>query len=144
MNLFKSGRKPFLQFLQNLTAQGVILAMALFAARGLDPNSCCDFANTGNTAVFLILLAIFLSAWGASSMEFFEDYLAPQGRHKNMYERLKSPRYKWSHNFHYTWRRNKVLFLEAIFVFGLLQFSLVIVAAQALFMATGFLQAMKG
>lgn len=143
MNLFKQGKRPFLEFIRNLTAQGLILALALFAGRGLDPNSCCDPDNTTQTILFLILVLIFLSAWAASSIQFFEDYLYPPGRHRNMYERLRSPRYGWRHVFTYTWRRNKSLIWEAIIVMTLLQMSLVIVSAQAVFIATGFLQMMK-
>jgi hypothetical protein len=142
MILFKHGRKPFLDFLRNLTVQGLILALALVAGRNLD-SSCCDPSTWKQTLLFSFLMGIFFAAWGASSLQFFHEYLDPVGRHKRAYELMRAPRYKIRVLFAYTWKRNKSLFYESAVVFILLQMSLAVVMIHSVFIAAGFLDQMQ-
>jgi hypothetical protein len=145
MRLFKQGRKPYLEYIRNIPSQALLIAMGMFAARGLDINSCCITDTVPQTALFFILTMMGLSAWGVSSMQFMEEYLAPEpGRQAIMYKYLRGPKHSLWKLWKFTWSENKGLFAEAIFVTVVLQVSLVVVISQAVFIATGFLQAMNG
>lgn len=142
MILFKHGRKPFLDFLRNLTVQGLILALALVAGRNLDP-TCCDPSTWRQTLLFSSLMVIFFAAWGASCLQFFHEYLDPVGRHKRAYQLMRAPRYKIKVLIAYTWKRNRSLFWESAVVFFLLQMSLFVVFAHSVFIAAGFFDQMQ-
>ena len=74
MHLLKNGRAAFLDYLRNLTPQVLLITMAVLASNRLD-FTCCDWGNTGQTALFLFFMLIGFAAIWANASVFIENYL---------------------------------------------------------------------
>jgi hypothetical protein len=69
MHLFDEGRKPFLEFLRNLTPQIAILSLAFFISTRLNFREW-DLSNWGVTLFFFALLATAVLSIVANSINF--------------------------------------------------------------------------
>ena len=74
MYILGKGKKPFLEFLRNLTPQILLLTIALLVGVKIDFTSF-DFDNTIPTATFYIVLGVFLMSFYANSALLIESCL---------------------------------------------------------------------
>jgi hypothetical protein len=147
MHIFKEGRSPFLEFLRNLTPQAVLLSFALVAGYELQP-TCCYSENAKQTSIFFVFLAIWLVAVWANSSLFIEKYLVSVKRIDRASKLLFRFRVTGLRNLgallNYAWRKQRMVFVEAVVVFVVLEFGLAAVGASAISSATALLKLMHG
>lgn len=147
MHILKDGRGPFLEFLRNLTPQAVLLSFALVTGYKLQP-TCCHPENAKQTAIFFCFLAIWLAAaWGNSSL-FIEKYLISVKRIDRASKLLIRLGVTGFRNLGallaYAWRKQRTVFVEAVVVFVVVEFGLVVVAMSAISSATALLKLLHG
>lgn len=135
MHILSGGRAPFLEFLRNLTPQAFLLAVALVAGFRLEP-TCCHPENAKQTAIFFVFLAMWIAAVWANSSLFIEKYLVSV-RHIDRASRLLIKlRVVGLRNLRallvYAWRRQRMIFVEAMIVFVVVEFGLVVVTLSAI------------
>lgn len=143
MQIFKDGRAPFLEFLRNLTPQSIIFSFALVAGNKLQP-TCCYPENWKQTVIFSCYLSIwFLATWANSSL-FIEKYLATATNIDKASRLLK--RLGVSGCSHliallkFSWRTERLIFIESILVFIVVEFGLVTVVLTAVSSASAFMK----
>ena len=141
MQIFFDGRAPFLEFLRNLTPQAVLLAFIIVASRNLEM-TCCNFSNWKNTGIFLSLILIWLASVWANSSIFFEKYLVSLPKIEEESKRLLklkiSRRKHFVAFYQFCWSGHKSLIVEFIFVFVVIEWSLVVTVLHAIPMAMAF------
>jgi len=147
MHIFKDGRAPFLEFLRNLTPQAVVLSFALIAGHRLQL-SCCDPGNVKLTLLWVCFSLIwFVSVWANSSL-FIEKYLVSVKRIDDEAKRLSNGGVKGFRNLRalltFAWRHERLIFLEAVFVFAVVEFGLVVVSLSGISSATAILKVLHG
>jgi hypothetical protein len=147
MHILKDGRAPFLEFLRNLTPQAVVLSFALVAGYKLQP-TCCYPENAKRTAIFACFLLIWLTAVWANSSLFIEKYLVSVDRINRASRLLMRLGVKGFRNLgallQYAWRNQRTVFVEAIVVFVIVEFGLVVVAMSAISSATAVVNLIHG
>ena len=143
MHLFKGGRAPLLDFLRNLTPQAVLLSFVLVIGSKLEP-TCCFPENASNTIIFLSFLAILLAAIWSNSSLFVENYLISVKRIERASKLLKRLGVTGIINLwailKYAWRFQRIVFVEVVVVFIVLEFGIVTVLISALNAATTLLK----
>lgn len=147
MHIFKDGRVPFLEFLRNLTPQALVLSFALVAGNKLQP-TCCYLENAKQSGIFVCFLVIWgIAAWANSSL-FIEKYLVsakPIGRASRLLIKFGV---KGLANLRavlkYAWRNERLIFVESIVVFAVVELGLVVVVLSAIGSAAALLKLLHG
>lgn len=146
MQIFKSGRAPYLDFLRNLTPQAVILSVALIAGRNLEA-TCCYPENFKQTIIFLCFLCMWIAAVWANSSIFIEKYLVSVERLNRAAKTLRKLGFKGFSNFKgvaiHSWRNERMIFVEALVVFAIVEFGLVTVVFSAVSTAAAIFKAIN-
>jgi len=144
MNLFKHGRKPFLDFLRNLSSQILFFAVALFAGRNLAP-TCCDWSTTSQSVLFFILFSVWMAAYTINILQFLEDFLTPQHPHLAVYKSISKLNHLPATTItkkllSYTLKNNKTLFVDVIAAMVIIVASIAAVSVTGIFIAAGYLE----
>lgn len=109
--------------------------------------SCCYPENLGKTVIVICLLIVFLLSVWANSTLFIEKYLVSLGKIDRVSCLLKSRGIQGFRNLNallcFTWRYERSLFLEALIVFVVLEFCLVVMVMSALASAAAFINLLK-
>jgi hypothetical protein len=146
MHIFKEGRAPFLEFLRNLTPQTVVLSLALIAGHRLRP-TCCHMDGAAETMLFVCFLVIWLASVWANSSLFIEKYLVSVKRINRASKLFVRSGFKGLKNFaillKFTWRNQRLIFIEIIFVFVVVEFGFAAVTMSAVGSATTLLNTFK-
>jgi hypothetical protein len=139
MQIFKNGRDAYLDFLRNLTPQAVIFSIALISGYGLEP-TCCYPENLMKTMVFFVFLSMGMAAVWVNSSRFIEKYLVSADILNKVARRLQKNGVKGFRNLRgvlkYSWRKERIIFVEVVVVFVIIEFGLVIVIFSAINAAT--------
>lgn len=147
MHIFKEGRAPFLEFLRNLTPQALLLSFAMVAGYRLEL-TCCYPENTQQTLVSIFLLAIWLTAVWANSSLFIEKYLVAVDRihpiSRLLIRRGVTGLRHLCALLCYAWRKERMVFVEAIVVFLVVELGLSAQVMYAIGSAVGLLKAIQG
>lgn len=142
MQILKEGRSAYLEFLRNLTPQALLLSFALVAGRDLQP-SCCYPENFKRTAVFFCFLFIWAMAVWANSSIFIEKYLVSVDRINRASRLLIRKGVKGLKGLRalllFSWRSERSIFWEAVIVFLVVEFGLVVVVMAAIGSATSYI-----
>ncbi len=147
MRFLTDRKKPFLEFIRNLTPQVLILTVALLSIRDLAP-TCCDLGNLGKTALAAILWMTFIAVYVANAIFFMEEYLKPADDQAEGYKELQKAKvgirtFIFS-MIRYTWRNDKWFFAEFVIVTTLLQVGIFVVTLTAVFAASNYLGQLVG
>lgn len=142
MHILNEGRSAFLEFLRNLTPQALILSIAIIAGMKLDFTRF-NLSNTGPTLIFLSLILIWAMAVWSNSSIFLEKSLVaakPVNRASRLFARQNLRGIPLMRaNLVYSWRNQRVLFLELIVLMIILEFGLVVVGISAIYSASSIL-----
>jgi hypothetical protein len=142
MHIFNEGRAPFLEFLRNLTPQAVLLSFAIVAGHKLRP-TCCYPENAEQSLIFLCFLSIWFAAVWANSSLFIEKYLVSVKRIDRAAKLLVRKGVTGFRNLGalliYALRKQRMVFVEAVVVFVVVEFGLVAVAISAITSATALM-----
>lgn len=146
MYLVKEGRKDFLEFLRNLTPQVMIFSLVVISGVQLD-FSTIDFSRTGLTIIFWILVLLFLTAFWANTSLFIDRAVESRPSVKRAFgllsRKVRSFRLLRA-KIVYAWRKNRIIFLEAVIIATIVEFSLVIVVLYGAKYAAGFISSGPG
>ncbi|MGE8449993.1 MAG: hypothetical protein ACN6OP_05070 [Pseudomonadales bacterium] len=144
MQIFKNGRAPYLDFLRNLTPQAVILSVALIAGRNLEP-TCCYPENFKQTVIYICFLLMWIAALWANSSIFIEKYLVSTDKLNRVARTLSKLGVKGFGNLKlvavYSWRKERMIFVEALVVFAIVELGLVTVVFSAVSTAAAIFRA---
>jgi len=144
MQIFKNGRAAYLEFLRNLTPQAVILSAALISGRNLEA-TCCYPENFKQTMIFLCFFSMWIAAVWANSSIFIEKYLVSVEKLNRVARTLRKLGFSGLNNMKrvavYSWRNERMIFIEALIVFAVVEFGLVGVVFSAISTATAILKA---
>lgn len=144
MNLFIHGKKPFLDFSRNLSPQILFVTMALIVGNDLE-TSCCDYANTKQTVLFILLLLIWLASYLTNVLQFMFEFLSPQEPHKTEYSKIQNSKGLSFTNFfieifRYALKNNKSIYIDFAITIVIIIGSLAVVWMTSAFIATGYLE----
>jgi|GEM_PF-5610416 len=147
MHIFTDGKQKYLEFLRNLTPQIFLLSAALVIGKDFS-GGCCDLNNSKQTFVFFAVLAMFFTAFWASSYVFLEDYLKSAekiNQYSKTLREAKTPSFHYMTKlFKYAFKNDKRIFYETIVVYFILIFSLSLVVWAAALGATNIIKGASG
>ena len=147
MHIFQAGRGSFLEFLRNLTPQVLIFSIGIVAGYKLEP-TCCYPENLKQTCIFICFISIGFAAIWANCSLFIENYLISFKRIGRASKLLNSLGVSGTRNLHalikHTWRKRRIVFIELVIVFVLVEFGLVVVLFTAVSTSVSVLKTIHG
>lgn len=142
MYILSEGRKDYLDFLRNLTPQGILLAFTAVAKMRLSP-TWYYLDNLPASIMLVTFFAMFLMSVWANTSLFMESFLNSNILLKTNSAELKEQGYK---GFKYLWMRlafafknEKLVLFEAVILYVIIEFSFVVTVLGATTSAQGLL-----